>query len=183
MMIRNNSHSYGWVTIALHWLSALAVFGLFGLGLYMVDLGYYDPWYRQGPYIHKSLGLLLLGATLLRLIWRFANPVPKAPAGQGRMTQLAAKAGHGAIYLLLMALLISGYLISTADGRAIDVFDWFSVPALITGLNQQEEIAGTIHEYAAWSLIILALGHGLAALKHQFIDRDNTLGRMIAPSN
>ncbi|WP_028110074.1 cytochrome b [Ferrimonas futtsuensis] len=182
-MIRNNAQGYGWVTIALHWLSALAVFGLFGLGLYMVDLSYYDPWYRQGPYIHKSLGLLLLGATVLRLVWRFANPTPKAPQGQGRMTRVAAKAGHGAIYLLLITLLVSGYLISTADGRAIDVFDWFSVPALITGLSQQEEIAGTLHEYAAWSLMILALGHGLAALKHQLIDRDNTLGRMITPSN
>ncbi|WP_229360248.1 cytochrome b [Ferrimonas sediminicola] len=182
-MLTNHSNGYGWVTIALHWLSALTVFGLFGLGLYMVDLGYYHPWYRQAPHLHKSLGLLLLATTLLRLVWRFSNPVPRAPDGQGPLTRLAAKAGHGAIYLLLIALLASGYLISTADGRAIDVFDWFSVPALITGLPQQEEIAGTIHEYAAWSLMILACGHALAALKHQFIDRDNTLGRMIAPSN
>ncbi|WP_035414959.1 MULTISPECIES: cytochrome b [Ferrimonas] len=180
-MLRNTQDRYGWITIALHWLSALAVFGLFGLGLYMVELTYYHPWYREAPLIHKSLGMLLLLATLFRLWWRFSNPSPNAPAGQGRATQVAAKLGHGAIYLLLLTLMVSGYLISTADGRAIDIFNWFSIPALIHGLPQQEELAGTVHAYAAWSLIVLAAGHGLAAVKHQFLDRDNTLGRMISP--
>jgi cytochrome b561 len=82
------------------------------------------------------------------------------------------------LYLGLFGVMISGYLISTADGRGIEVFGLFSVPATLTGIPQQEDIAGAIHEYLAWGLVIFAALHGLAALKHHFIDRDSTLLRM-----
>jgi len=74
--------------------------------------------------------------------------------------------------------MLSGYLISTADGRPISVFGWFEVPALLTSIPNQEDVAGLVHEYLAWGLVILAGLHGLAALKHHFIDRDPTLLRM-----
>jgi cytochrome b561 len=74
---------------------------------------------------------------------------------------------------------LSGYLISTADGRAIQVFDWFEVPALVTGIANQEDIAGAVHYWVAVALIALASLHGLAALKHHFLDRDGTLLRML----
>ena len=78
--------------------------------------------------------------------------------------------------------MISGYLISTADGRPISFFGWFEVPALITGINNQEDIAGDVHFYMAWTLVILASLHGLAAIKHHLIDKDSTLTRMIKTS-
>ena len=74
--------------------------------------------------------------------------------------------------------MVSGYLISTADGRPIAVFDWFEVPALITSIPDQADVAGLIHEYLAWALLIFSAVHALAALKHHFIDRDPTLKRM-----
>ena len=88
------------------------------------------------------------------------------------------KLGHGLLYLGLFGVMISGYLISTADGRGIGVFGWFEVPALISGLPEQEDVAGLIHKYLAWGLVIFAVIHALAALKHHFIDRDATLVRM-----
>ncbi|TCT19400.1 cytochrome b561-like protein [Thiobaca trueperi] len=73
----------------------------------------------------------------------------------------------------------SGYLISTADGRSLDVFGLFSVPAILTGLPDQADLAGEVHLVLAIALVTLAAVHALAALKHHFIDRDATLLRML----
>jgi len=74
---------------------------------------------------------------------------------------------------------MSGYMISTADGRPISVFNWFDIPALPALIEQQEDIAGEIHFISATTLITLSLLHAAAALKHHFIDKDNTLRRML----
>jgi cytochrome b561 len=176
-MIKNTATSYGWITIAIHWLSALVVIGLFALGYWMLTLGYYDTWYRLGPWWHKSIGMTLLAVTLLRMLWVFSNPKPK-PLG-APWEQVAARIGHGLIYILLLVTMISGYLISTADGRGISVFDWFEIPALITGIPNQEDLAGEVHWYTALALVITAAGHALAALKHHFVNGDATLKRML----
>ncbi|MOA52423.1 hypothetical protein D3C78_1757160 [compost metagenome] len=75
--------------------------------------------------------------------------------------------------------MFSGYLISTADGRGIEVFGWFTVPATLSGIDGQEDIAGVVHLWLAWGLIGMAALHALAALKHHFIDRDATLSQML----
>ena len=178
MQWRNSSSHYGLVSILMHWLVALAVFGLFGLGYWMVGLDYYSSWYKTAPDLHKSTGLVLLALMLVRLLWRWLSPPPPALPDHGRMTRLASKLGHGFLYLGLLLLMLSGYLISTADGRAIEVFGLFSVPATLTAIPNQEDVAGLVHEYLAWALVIFAGIHALAALKHHFIDRDRTLVRM-----
>jgi len=86
---------------------------------------------------------------------------------------------HLALYVLLFAIMLSGYLISTADSRGIDVFEWFEVPGFGSLFENQEDIAGLFHQYAAYSLIGLVILHAAAAIKHHFIDKDNTLKRMI----
>ncbi|MEJ2766192.1 cytochrome b [Photobacterium sp. MCCC 1A19761] len=175
--MRNTPKAYDWLSITLHWLSAVVVIGLFAVGLWMVDLNYYSAWYKPAPHWHKSVGLCLAFATVLRLIWK---QMKGHPAVEGaRWEIISAKAAHGLIYLLMFGLFISGYLISTADGRAIDVFDWFSVPGLGELFPNQADIAGEIHEYMAYSLIGLAALHAAAALKHHFINKDNTLKKML----
>lgn len=178
MQWRNSPTNYGVTSIALHWLIAAAVFGLFALGYWMVGLNYYSSWYRTAPDIHKAVGILLFGLMLFRVLWRFLSPGPGPLASHSAMTRLATKAGHGLLYVGLFALMISGYLISTADGRPVSVFGWFEVPAMITGIPEQADIAGLVHEYLAWALVIFSGLHALAALKHHFIDRDPTLRRM-----
>ncbi|WP_437879353.1 cytochrome b [Pseudomonas sp. LRF_L74] len=178
MQWRNSNSRYGLTSILLHWLVALTVFSLFGLGLWMVGLDYYSSWRHTGPELHKSIGLTLFAVMLLRVLWRFISPPPPAPANHGTFTRVAAKLGHLALYLGLFAIMISGYLISTADERGIEVFGLFQVPASVTSIPEQAESAGAFHLYAAWALVIFALLHGLAALKHHFIDRDPTLVRM-----
>ena len=78
-----------------------------------------------------------------------------------------------------LVVMIAGYLISTADGVGISVLGWFEVPALVSGLPDQADVAGQIHFYLAWALVIFSGLHALAALKHHFIDRDATLKRML----
>ncbi len=179
MQWRNSPSRYGLVSMSLHWLVALIVFSLFGLGLWMVELDYYSEWYKRAPDLHKSIGLSLFALMLLRLLWRGISPPPAALVKHSRAVRLASKAAHGALYLGLFTLMFSGYLISTADGRGIEVFGLFEVPASLTSIPDQEDVAGLVHEYLAWGLIVLAGLHALAALKHHFIDRDATLWRML----
>ncbi|WP_288131217.1 cytochrome b [Microbulbifer sp.] len=178
MQTRNTDTHYGWVAVAFHWLMAPAIIGMFALGWWMRGLSYYDPWYRQGPEIHKAVGIILFALLVARLLWRWANPAP-APEAAPRWQQKIAGAAHGLLYLLLIVISIAGYLISTADGRAIEVFNWFTVPATLQGLENQEDIAGTIHKWLAWTLMGLVLLHGLAALKHHFVNRDATLRKIL----
>lgn len=178
-MIKDNSNHYGLLSILLHWLIALSCFGLFALGWWMVQLDYYNTWYTRAPHIHKSIGLLLLGLFILSLAWKALNPAIKPIASLTAFEQRSSKMAHWLMRLLLLFTLISGYLISTANGRGIDIFDWLTVPATLTSLPQQESLAGEIHFYLAYGLCALALLHALAALKHHFFDRDNTLRRML----
>ncbi|WP_372739270.1 cytochrome b [Neptunomonas sp.] len=177
--LRNQSNYYGWGAIVLHWLIALAIFGMYPLGLYIDSLTYYDPEYQIVPNWHKSIGILIAITLAIRLVWRAINPQPAPISSHSALIKLLLKLGHIGLYLLLMAVLVSGYLISTADGRAISVFNWFNVPALPELVENQEDVAGEIHFIVATSLISLAALHAIAALKHHFIDKDSTLKRML----
>ena len=179
MQLRNSSSRYGWVSIFMHWGVALAVFGLFALGLWMVGLDYYSTWRKDAPDLHKSIRLTLFAVMLLRVVWRFVSPPPPTLSSYSRLTRLGAKVGHSFLYLSLFAVMIAGYLISTADGAGIAVFGLFEVPALVSGLPDQADVAGVVHLYLAWALVVFAGLHALAALKHHFIDRDATLARML----
>ena len=95
--------------------------------------------------------------------------------------QTMAKAAHFLLYLLLLITIVSGYLISTADGRAIELFNTLiSIPAPPVEFQNQEDLAGAVHFIVATLLITLAAVHAIAALKHHFIDKDTTLKRMLA---
>ena len=179
MQLRNTSSRYGAVSVFIHWLVAVAVFGLFALGLWMVGLDYYSPWRKNAPDLHKSIGLALLAVMIIRVVWRWISPPPPPLASYSRATRIGAKLGHGFLYLSLFAVMIAGYLISTADGVGIPVFGLFEVPALISNLPDQADVAGVVHFYLAWAVVIFAVLHGLVALKHHFKDRDATLNRML----
>ena len=179
MQIRNTPQHYGVISIVIHWLMTLLIVGLFVLGLYMTELDYYDPWYKRAPDIHRSLGIITLLLLIFRLAWRQVNPKPAPVGNDSEILHKLAEWVHGLLYLLLFAIALSGYLISTADGRGIDVFNWFTVPALFPSFENMEDLAGEIHLVLAIMLISLASLHAVAAFKHHFIDRDLTLMRML----
>ncbi|KJG38722.1 cytochrome B561 [Photobacterium angustum] len=165
--------------ILLHWLVALVVVGLFALGWWMVDLNYYHAWYKTAPDTHKSIGLILFFVLIVRLILKTLTAAPAPLSSHAKWEKWLAKKTHWLLYLLLFVVMFSGYLISTADGRAISIFGAFDIPATLTSIQNQEGIAGTIHWYGACVLIGFSLLHAIGALKHHFIDKDNTLKRML----
>lgn len=179
-MIKNTQNSYGWLSILMHWLSAVAVIGLFALGFWMVDLDYYSDWYQTGPHIHESVGILLAVMVVFRIVWKAINTNPH-PVGTD-LEKKAAHGVHGVLYLLMLLIFVSGYLITTADGRGIEVFNWFVVPSLGEFLNNQEDLAGEVHEIAAYILMGLVVLHAAAAFLHHFVHKDTTLVRMLKPT-
>ena len=179
MRLLNDRRSYGAAAIALHWLSAAVIAGMFGLGYWMVDLDYYSAWYNRAPDIHKSVGILFIFVYLVRVVLRLATPAPAPARDPGGWDAIASRVVHRLFYVLIACLVCAGYLISTADGRPVSVFGWFEVPATITSIPDQEDRAGEIHWYLALTIVILAGLHAAAALKHHFVDRDETLSRML----
>ena len=177
MQLRNNPKCFGLVSVQLHWSMALLIVGLFALGKYIVDLDYYDPWYKTLPELHLGVGMILALMLIVRLGWRLSNPHPQI-IGE-LWEQRVALSVHRLFYLLLALIFVSGYLITTADGKALSLFSWFDIPATLYGYENQEDIAGVVHEWLSNGLIALATLHTLAALKHHFINRDSTLRRML----
>ncbi len=179
MQFKNTADRYGAVAVSMHWIVAVAVIGLFALGYWMVDLTYYDDWYKRAPDIHRSVGILLFGLMVLRLCWRLANAGPKPLASHKRWEIASAHAAHMLLYVLIFVAMVSGYLISTADGSSISVFDWFEVPSVTGQVKGLEDTAGAVHYWSTWAIVALAAVHAAGALKHHLIDRDQTLRRML----
>ncbi len=174
------------LTIVLHWVMALVIFGLFGLGLYMVDLSYYDAWYKGSTALHKSVGLLLFMLLIIRIVWRLKceriNQAVTFRSGPKSWDEILASLVQTAMYIFIAFLCFSGYFISTAGGRDVDFFSLFSLPPMPIEIENQEDLAGTWHFYLAWGLMALVALHAMGALKHHFIDRDKVLLNMIKPS-
>lgn len=175
-MLKDNSDGFGLVSRLLHWLLALAIIGLFALGLWMVTLDYTSPYYTSAPAWHEAIGIGVLIAMILRLGWRLANTNPTSDH-LTRFEHGAARIVHAAFYILIFAILLSGYLISTADGRSIDLMWGLEVPSLVQAQGI-ESLSGKIHRILSYVTIGLVGLHTGAALKHHFLDRDSTLIRM-----
>lgn len=178
MKIRDSNSGYGLVSRWLHWLMAIAIFFVFGLGVWMMGLEYYSPYYNSAPNLHRSVGILIGLALIFRFVWRIVNPKPD-DSELSPLEQKAAAVVHWGFYPLIALIIVFGYLITSSDGRAIDVFGLFSVPSLVTekGLSDQ---AGYLHKVLAYFLVGLALVHAAASLKHHFWDRSSVLKRMIS---
>lgn len=176
MAIMDSKAGYGGISRLLHWGMAVAIFAMFGLGWWMVRLDYYSPYYNSAPDLHRGVGILIFAALFVRVAWRLVNVKPD----DEELTRLERRASglvHKVFYALLFALTISGYLISTADGRAINVFGVFSVPSLVTSKGL-EDVAGLAHAWLAYAVIGLAIVHAAAALKHHAADKRTSLTRM-----
>lgn len=179
MKVGNTQSSYGLLTKLFHWLSVPIVIGMFVLGLWMRDLDYDSSWYITAPNIHRSIGVLFISFIVLRFSWRLLNPIPKSMDNHKTWEKLLAKIAQYLMYLILFLMLPTGYFITTAKGQGLDVFNWFTIPSVISSVDDLEDIAGQVHEILAFLLMFIIGVHALAALKHHFIDKDSTLKRML----
>lgn len=166
-------------TRLLHWLSALLILSLFALGVWMRSLDYYSAWYQTAPNTHKQVGVLLLVLMVVRLLWRIKNPTMPVLNTHKTWEIKLGHVVHSVLYMAVFIILFSGYFIATADNKGIEILGLFDIPALITAIEHQEDIAGLIHEYVAYGLMTLVALHIAGALKHHFIDKDTTIKRML----
>lgn len=174
----NDRNTFGMVQVLLHWLTAMAVFALFGLGLWMTGLDYYHDWYRTAPAVHKSVGFVLILLVLFRIIWRFNVGVPAPIQSHKSWEKALSKWVHVFLYVVIISMFFSGYFITTAKGQSLDVLGFLSIPAIITNIDLLEHYAKDIHEISAYLIVVIAVLHGLAAVKHHVIDKDRTLVRI-----
>jgi len=128
-----------------------------------------------------QLAAVLVALAGAAIAWHLSNPQPE-PLSSSAWERRLAQAAHRLLYLLPLLLVVSGYLISTADGRPVDVFGWFELPATLQGIEGQEDIAGEIHFALAMILLTLIVLHLLAALRHHYFFKDDTLRRMFRTS-
>ncbi len=177
-MLKNSEYEFGLVAKFFHWLMALAIIGMLILGLYMVGLGTTPNKFKLYG-IHKSVGATILAFAVLRLLWRAMNLIPKMPEHMPKWEKIGADLSHYALYVCMLFMPLSGWLMSSAAGFPVSVFGWFKLPDLIQPNADMRKLFGTAHFYIAYTLIGLICLHVLAALKHHFIDKDNILKRML----
>jgi cytochrome b561 len=178
---------YSTVAILLHWTIAAAIVAQLATGLWMVRAirfaGSQAVAFHAYQW-HKSLGLMILVLSLLRLCWRLGNPPPPLPATMTGIERKAAKAIHGLFYLLTLGTPFVGWAMVSASplGLPTMVFGLFEWPhiAWLVGLDGSvEAVFKTAHRAMGYALIGLLTLHVVAALKHHLIDRDDVLSRML----
>ncbi|QHQ37105.1 cytochrome b [Algicella marina] len=191
MSLKNTTTAWGWPARTLHWLMAIIIIGLLIVGTYMADLDLFDPNRYSLTQTHKSFGFVAFVLAVLRVGWRFANPsTPALPAAMPAWQKLASHASHYALYVLIFAMPLTGWLMASSsplndEGAyptriANKVFGLFEMPdPFPTGSEDLSEFFGEAHEIAASLMMLILLVHVAAALKHHFIDKDTILRRMI----
>ena len=170
---------YSNVSIALHWTIALLVFGQIGLVM-AHDVTHGSDMSRTLLNLHKSGGLLILALTLVRIGWRFKEPMIALPAEMPGWEKLLARGTQIGFYLVLIGLPLGGWAASSAAARDISFYGLFNWPLLpIGGGRDAARQFIEMHELGAKALYVLLFLHIAGALKHQFINRDNILRRML----
>jgi cytochrome b561 len=169
--------SYTPVAIVLHWLMAAMLIALVCVGVYMHDLPL-SPQKLQLYSWHKWGGVTAFLLVLVRLLWRATHPAPALPVSMSPLMQRAAHMGHAALYLLMIAIPLSGWLMSSAKGFQTVYFGVLPIPDLLEKSKELGDALKEVHETLNWLLVLTVLGHVAAALKHHFIDKDGLLARM-----
>lgn len=176
------AQKYGFISIILHWLLAIALIALYFSGDYMVGLDYYDSWYHRAPELHKASGIVAGFIMLMRFVWN-KNQGYLVLSSPDNLLNILAYLVHHLFYMLVLLLTITGYLITTAKGQGIDVFGLFTMPALIAENTETAELSGQLHDLLASVFMLLFVAHVMAAVYHHFIIKDNILKSMLGINN
>lgn len=169
---------YTRTAIILHWLSVFLLLAAFPLGVYMHELPL-SPSKLQLYSYHKWLGITILLLAAARLAWRLGHTPPPLPAAIPLWQQRAAHGLHGLLYLLLFAIPLSGWLMSSAKGFQTIYLGVLPLPDLVGKDKVLGELLTVAHQALNFTLLALVVAHVGAAFKHHFIDRDGVLARML----
>ncbi len=177
MALRSTEHRWGVLAKSFHWLMALGIIAAGALGLIMT--GMERGMDKLNMYaLHKSIGLTVLALFLLRVLWRFIDRRP-ADEPMPRIQRVGAHAVHGILYLFMLAMPLSGWLYNSASGFPLQWLKLFNLPSIAAKDAALAELAIDAHELMFWVLVAVFVAHVAGALYHHFIERDNTLLRML----
>ena len=182
MALTNTETRWGAVARAFHWGMAVLIVAMLLGGTIMVawpneELATKFQLYQW----HKSFGFVLFALLLLRLVWRLGQPTPALPATSSAFTRRAAALSHGLLYLLMAALPVTGYLMSSANTLGVPtvLFGIWEVPHVLAADARLEAIFKQAHDLLGTALLIVVAVHVLAAVKHAVINRDGIWARMV----
>ncbi len=169
---------YTTTAIIFHWLVALMIIGAFSMGLVMTEMSL-SPTKLKYYSWHKWAGVTILFLATLRLLWRLTHSTPAYPASMPGWQKTGANALHGLLYVLMFAVPVSGYFYTLSAGYPVVYFGLFELPVLIQKNEELKPLLQSVHFWLNMTLAAAVAMHVAAALKHQFIDRDGVLKRML----
>ena len=178
MPLKNTRDQWGSISKSLHWLTLLLLVWMAWLGLTMGDL-------PNGPdkiatyALHKSIGITILVLVLVRIGWRWHAGAPDGVPGTPRWQERIASLTHLALYALLLAMPLSGWILNSASGFPLQWFGLVNLPAIAGKDHDLHELAEDIHEWLFWAMVSLVVLHAAAAFYHHLFQRDTTLIRML----
>lgn len=183
MSLRNSPKAWGSVSKTLHWaMAAIIIFA----SIYVLIINDSMPGFKSTPilfitgmHLHKTLGLLALALIVLRALWVFTQKRPALPETMSRHEKIASKLAHYALYALMIAVPVFGWLSSSAFGSPTNVFGWFTVGNIWPRDREILPFFYYSHKYLAWALIVLVAVHIVAALWHHILRKDNVLRSML----
>jgi cytochrome b561 len=170
---------YNGFAMLLHWLIAALIVWGFALGWVMTDIPGITPTKLRYFSWHKWIGVTVLALVLVRVLWRATHTAPVLPRSMHGWEKLAAHAGHFALYVLMVVIPVTGYLYSSAAGIQVVYLGIWPLPTLIGPDTALKGVLRTVHVALNYTLLAVVVLHVLAVIKHQFIDRQNILSRML----
>ncbi len=177
MMWRNTGERYGAVARVLHWTIAVLIISTLFIGLILDDVSGPEKFtlFRW----HKSFGITVLALATIRIFWRFSNIHPAKLPTHAAWEKFLASVTHFLLYFAMIAMPMSGWLMSSAKGVKVSVYGLFTLPDLIAPNKPLGHLLNEFHVYTGWTLIALISLHALGAVKHHFLDKDETMRRML----
>lgn len=169
---------YSRTAIFMHWLIALGLIGTFSLGFYMEGLPLSPNKLKLYSW-HKWAGMTLLALAVVRLAWRMSHPAPRLPQSMSPLSQFSAHVGHWLLYVLMLAIPVSGWLMSSAQGFSVVWFGVLPLPDLVAKDAALGATLNTVHVVLNYTLVVAIAGHVGAALYHHFIKKDTIMSRML----
>ncbi len=161
----------------LHWLSAVLIISMLFLGVSMIQS--LATWQNSALKLHQSFGVLVLMLVCMRLVNRLFIQAPALPSDISGLQHFAAKASQVLLYVLMIALPISGWLMRNAAGLPVSFFGLFNLPMLVGEGLESYGLYREAHGIIAWSLFAVIVLHISAALHHGFIRQDSVLPSML----
>jgi cytochrome b561 len=179
--LRSNEPFGGsWSAVAkfLHWLVALLILVQFVLG-WMATTWRLSPTKLNLFVWHKSTGMVVLALVVVRLLWRLSHPAPALPAGMPPWERVAAHLSHALLYVVMIAMPITGWIVSSAAGVPFSIYWRIPLPVIVPPDKHTEDVAAIVHFSLGIALLALLVLHVGAALRHHFVKRDDVLTRML----